>query len=416
MFAGPQGFGMALALRTLLLASAAGLTGCVAANPVAPDRAPIDYRTIAPNSRPVAVAPGPGVSSAPVPPPRVVDMGPSANGLSGIEEAKALAPQAGVRPGGSLKQLADNKSKRAIRVQRGDTLYDISRRYSVNMRALIETNGLEPPYALDAGRTIYLPPPNTHVVERGETLYSVSRRYNVDTRSLALLNNMSRPWTIYPGDELLLPPLARDQGRRTTPAPVVSTPVSAPVATAPVATASVTPAPSAPSIKPPAPKPAATTPKAPSKATEKPAAPKPAPAQKPAAQAPAGSRDFIWPVAGDVLKDFGVGDDGIRNDGVNIAVPKGTKVKAAADGQVVYAGSELVGFGNLILIRHAGGWVSAYAHSEAVLVKEGEMVRQGQAIAEAGATGNASVPQVHFELRKGREPVDPNEHLPPLRG
>jgi murein DD-endopeptidase MepM/ murein hydrolase activator NlpD len=404
---------MALALRTLLLASAAGLSGCVAGNPKAPDRAPIDYRGVAPNSRPAAVAPRPNVTTAPVPPPRVVDVGPSANGLSGIEEAKTLAPQAGARPGGALTQPKDNKTRRAIAVQRGDTLYEISRRYSVNMRALIETNRLEPPFALDPGRVIYLPPPNTHVVERGETLYSVSRRYNVDTRSLALLNSMSRPWTIYPGDELLLPPLARDQSRRTTPAP---TPVA--VTAAPVAPAPMVSGPSSPSIKPPAPKaapPPAKTTSMPAR-EKSPSPPKSAPAPKPAADASAGSRDFIWPVSGELLKNYGVGEDGLRNDGVNIGVPKGTRVKAAADGEVVYAGSELVGFGNLILIRHAGGWVSAYAHAETVLVKEGEMVRQGEAIAEAGATGNASVPQVHFELRKGREPVDPNEHLPPLRG
>ena len=403
---------MALALRTLLLAAAAGgLSACVAGNPRAPDRAPIDYRGAAPNARPVAVAPGPraSTSAAPVPPPRVVDVGPSANGLSGIEEARALAPQAGVRPGGALTQPRDSKAKRAIPVERGDTLYDISRRYSVNMRALIETNRLEPPYALDPGRTIYLPPPNTHVVERGETLYSVSRRYNVDTRSLALLNGMSRPWTIFPGDELMLPPLARDQSRKTNP---ISTPAPVPVAVTP---APVVAAPSSPSIKPPAPKSAA--PPAKATTTPKPVSPpKTTPAPKPVTEAPASPRDFIWPVSGEVLKDYGVGDDGLRNDGVNIGVPKGTKVKAAADGEVVYAGSELVGFGNLILIRHVGGWVSAYAHAETVLVKEGETVRQGEAIAEAGATGNASVPQVHFELRKGREPVDPNEHLPPLRG
>lgn len=401
---------MTLALRTLLLASVASLSGCAAGNPKAPDRAPIDYRGVSPVSRPGAVA-KPGIAAAPVPPPRVVDVGPSANGLSGIEEAKALSPQAGVRPGGALIQAKDSKTKRAIAVQNGDTLYDISRRYSVNMRALIETNRLEPPYALDSGKTIYLPPSNTHVVERGETLYSVSRRYNVDTRSLALLNNMSRPWTIYPGDELLLPPLARDQGRKTGPAsPLAPVPVA-------VTPAPIVIAPSSPSIKPPAPK-SATPPAKASSTTPKPAAPLPktAPASKPVTEAPASPRDFIWPVSGELLKNYGTGEDGLRNDGVNIAVPKGTKVKAAADGEVVYAGSELAGFGNLILIRHAGGWVSAYAHAEAVLVKEGDMVRQGEAIAEAGATGNASIPQVHFELRKGREPVDPNEHLPPLRG
>jgi murein DD-endopeptidase MepM/ murein hydrolase activator NlpD len=106
----------------------------------------------------------------------------------------------------------------------------------------------------------------------------------------------------------------------------------------------------------------------------------------------------------------------LRTDGVNIGVEAGAKVTAAAAGEVVYAGDELVGFGNLILIRHPGGWVSAYAHSDRMLVKEGEMVAQGQAIAEAGSTGNASSPQVHFELRKGKEPVDPTLHLPPLRG
>lgn len=383
---------MAFALRTLLLASAAGLTAC-ASDPRTPDRAPIDYRTSAPGARSPATPPVQAARSIPAPARRVVDMGASATGLSGIEEAKALAPEAGTRPGGPLRQPKDSKSKRTIQVQRGDTLYDISRRYSVNMRALIETNGLQPPYALDSGKTVFLPPSNVHVVLRGETLYSVSRRYNVDTRSLALLNNMSRPWTVWPGDELLLPPLARDQSRSSQ--PVV---------------AGIGPAPPAPSVKPPGPKAVS----APAIADKPPVQPPPKATR--IAETPDVPGDFIWPVSGQVLKAFGVGSDGLRNDGVNIAVDKGAQVKASADGEVVYAGSELSGFGNLILIRHAGGWVSAYAHSESVLVKEGELVRQGQPIASAGATGNASVPQVHFELRKGREPVDPSEHLPALRG
>jgi murein DD-endopeptidase MepM/ murein hydrolase activator NlpD len=151
------------------------------------------------------------------------------------------------------------------------------------------------------------------------------------------------------------------------------------------------------------------------------AAPKPAPALPPAppksTPAPvAGARDFVWPISGDVLKGFGTSADGIRNDGVNIAASHGAEVKAAAGGEVVYAGSELAGFGNLILIRHPGGWVTAYAHSDALKVKEGDLVKQGQTIATAGKTGNASQTQVHFELRKGKEPVDPALHLPALRG
>ncbi len=367
---------------------------------------------------------------------RVVDVGVSPTGRSAIEEAKSMIAETGGRRGGALRQARDVPSERAIQVQSGDTLYDISRRYSVNMRALIETNRLNAPYALDKGDVIYLPPPNVHVVERGETLYSVSRRYNVDTRSLALLNSMQRPWTIWPGDELLLPPLAREQERAVTmPAQV----------TAPVIAAS------APIVAPPAPKPivpAATNDRPISltnsatgleskpvgKPVDKPldkpveqkgtvvkAAPKPAPVQ-PAAPpkstpAPvAGAKDFVWPISGDVLKGFGTGADGIRNDGVNIAAPHGAEVKAAAGGEVVYAGSELAGFGNLILIRHPGGWVTAYAHSDALKVKEGDLVKQGQTIATAGKTGNASQTQVHFELRKGKEPVDPALHLPALRG
>ena len=408
---------MAFTFRALMLASAVtGLAAC-AANPVAPDRAPIDYRTVSPSARPAAkprVAPPPvsaasraPVVTAPAPPPRMVDLGASPTGTSAIEEARALAAQSGARPGGSLQQAKDNPRSRAVEVQRGDTLYDISRRYSVNMRALIETNGLEPPYALNPGRVIYLPPPNIHRIERGETLYSVSRRYNVDTRSLAVMNNMARPWNVWPGDELLLPPLARDQSRKT--AAATSQAPASPLARSPTAP---TVKPDAPVIAAAANAPIALKPGA--KLPPKPAG-KPAGEPKRVADNSKGG-DFIWPVSGAVLKGFGTGADGLRNDGVNISVPAGTKVGAAAGGEVVYAGNELVGFGNLVLIRHPGGWVSAYAHAETLLVKEGDQVVQGQPVAEAGATGNAQSPQVHFELRKGKDPVDPTQHLPALRG
>ena len=400
---------MPIAPRHLMMIPLASVIAACASSPPVPDRAPVEFRGANPNPRPARVATAPvNIPSAPVPPPRVVDVGASPSAESAIDEAKSLKAETGRRPGGALLQRKDNPSARRIQVLREDTLYDISRRYSVNMRALIETNHLEPPYALDPGSVIYLPPPNVHVIERGETLYSVSRRYNVDTRSLALLNGMSRPWTVWPGDELLLPPLARDQMRETS--------VAAPVAAPPVKVATAKPAApvKAPSVKPP-----------PVAVADAPISLKPPAAKPPAKVDPAPERsaetakidsDFIWPVSGTVLKGFGAGADGQRNDGVNISVPAGTQVKAAAGGEVVYAGSELVGFGNLILIRHPGGWISAYAHSEKMLVKEGDLVRQGQPIAEAGQTGNAQSTQVHFELRKGKEPVDPALHLPALRG
>ncbi len=457
------------ALRACLLASAAaGMTACATNPPL--QAAAIDYRgddparsltreaprptVLADKSRPSAAAastapparlaprPMPGMPSDLEPFQRVADLGASP-GTSAVAEARSLAPETGNRPGGTRKLPDDNPSARAVEIQPSDTLYDISRRYSVNMRALIETNALEPPYALDVGGTIYLPPPNIHVVEAGETLYAVSRRYNVDTRSLALLNGIARPFTVWPGDELLLPPLARDQAREPARSALAPPPPASLVVAEAKPLQQQASAPAA--VKPPAPRPPVTNlparalpsqdgpisltgtvattaavapkplPKAPAIVAPSPPPP-PLPAQQAKSTPSTASGEFIWPVSGRVLKGYGPGSDGSRNDGINIAAAKGADLRASAGGEVVYAGNELAGFGNLILIRHPGGWVTAYAHCDTMAVSEGDLVRQGQVIATAGSTGNAGAPQVHFELRKGKEPVDPTLHLPPLQG
>lgn len=288
-----------------------------------------------------------------------------------VAEAQALKPEQGQRPGGSRRLPKDDARNRAVTVQKGDRLYDVSRRYSVQQRALIETNRLDAPYALKVGSTLYLPPPNVHVVARGETLFSISRRFNIDTRSLAVMNGLERPWVVYPGDEILLPPLASD-GDYAPAQPVVQTA-------------------------------AKSTPKV---------APKAEPEIRVEAAAPG---TFIWPVDGQVISRYGAADGGLRNDGVNIAARAGSDVRASAAGQVVYAGDELEGFGNLLLIQHPNGWVSAYAHSERLVVKNGDRVTQGQVIAKVGSTGSVDRAQVHFELRRGKTPVDPAEHLPAAR-
>ena len=126
---------------------------------------------------------------------------------------------------------------------------------------------------------------------------------------------------------------------------------------------------------------------------------------------PMSGNSFRWPVKGRVIAGFGTKPDGGHNDGIDVAVPQGTSVKAAENGVVAYSGNELKGYGNLVLIRHANNWVSAYANNEELLVKRGEKVRRGQIIAKAGATGAVSQPQVHFELRKGSRPVDPTKHM-----
>ena len=120
---------------------------------------------------------------------------------------------------------------------------------------------------------------------------------------------------------------------------------------------------------------------------------------------------FLWPVNGKIVSRFGAKDGGLHNDGLNIAAPQGTPVRAAENGVVAYAGNELRGFGNLLLIRHADGWMSAYAHNDALLVQRGDRVARGQTIARVGRTGNVATPQLHFELRRGAGPVDPLPHL-----
>jgi murein DD-endopeptidase MepM/ murein hydrolase activator NlpD len=123
---------------------------------------------------------------------------------------------------------------------------------------------------------------------------------------------------------------------------------------------------------------------------------------------------FLWPVRGHVLEDYGAGPDGTHNDGINIAAPRGAPVQATDAGVVAYAGNELRGYGNLILIKHPNGWISAYAHCDLILVRTGQKVARGQVIARVGSTGNVSAPQLHFELRRGKHPVDPRDYLTPL--
>jgi murein DD-endopeptidase MepM/ murein hydrolase activator NlpD len=120
---------------------------------------------------------------------------------------------------------------------------------------------------------------------------------------------------------------------------------------------------------------------------------------------------FIWPVSGRVLSSFGEMENGYANDGVNIEVPEGTPVKAADHGTVIYSGNQLAGFGNLLLVKHSNGYVTAYAHNQRLLVRKGDKVRQGQVIANAGRTGDVSKPQVHFEIRRGDKPVNPKTYI-----
>ncbi len=308
----------------------------------------------------------------------------------------------------------------AVEVLPGDTLYRISERYRIALRALVETNNLQPPFELEVGSYLYLPPPNIHVVEAGETLYAISRRYNVDTRSLANMNGLPKPWTIYPGDQMILPSLARDSfaSEETAIASAdaavnamkvsggVATPVVGEVALGSIAVATNEIPASA--MQPDPAKLASASSDYGRFDEEVTAQPKSVSAN---IDLPSNSKGFLWPVSGNLVKAYGKDASGKKNDGINIGARAGAPIKAASDGYVVYAGSELPGFGFLVLINHGGGWVTAYAHAKELLVEEGQAIRQGQTIAKVGETGSVDSPQLHFQLRKGKTPIDPTNQL-----
>lgn len=292
-----------------------------------------------------------------------------------------------------------------IRVQRGDSLYKISRRYNVRLRAIIDANNLKPPYTIFPGQKLRMPVTGVHVVTRGETVYQIAQRYGVEPGTLVRLNRISPPYRLSPGQRLVLP--AKASGATQTAA-----------ARQPVSRAARTSArrPNATTDRKSVPQRAA-----PSTATRPPPR-KILPAERvivkraPSTSAsvrppPPSTGGFIWPVKGRMLSRFGTLGKGLQNDGINILARKGTPVRSIQNGVVAYSGNELRGFGNLLLIKHAGGWISAYAHNDRLLVKTGQRVRRGQVISHVGSTGSVDKPQLHFELRRQNRAVDPERYL-----
>jgi murein DD-endopeptidase MepM/ murein hydrolase activator NlpD len=244
-----------------------------------------------------------------------------------------------------------------------------------------------------------------HVVKPGETLTSIARRYGKTRPEIAKANKLDAYAQVRVGQQLTIPgvrPLSRAAAPAAIPAPTRTASAGAPA--------------SVPQLAPPAvpAQPRVATQGAATARLATPATESPAPAAAPASSTPETTSalpSFRWPVRGRVIAGFGSKVNGAANDGINVAVPEGTSVKASEDGVVAYAGNELKGYGNLVLVRHPNGFVTAYAHASEVMVKRGDQVKRGQIIAKAGQTGNASSPQLHFEIRKGSTPVDPNQYL-----
>lgn len=264
-------------------------------------------------------------------------------------------------------------SSDTVRVAKGDTLYSISRNYGVPLKDLINANHLRAPYTLYVGQTLRLPSKQYHIVKSGESLYSISRDYNVDITTLSRVNNLKTPYSLSVGQKLLLPASVSAKSSTYT---ASQNKTNSGVQTA------------------------------------KNNAYQSAPVQDNYVPVKNRKTKFDWPVQGRIISGFGNLGSGRKNDGINIKADLGTTVKAADAGTVAYAGNELKGFGNLILIKHNDGWITAYAHNDKLFVRKGQVVKRGEKIASVGSTGSVTTPQLHFEVRSGKKAVNPRPYLP----
>ncbi len=260
-------------------------------------------------------------------------------------------------------------------VMPGDTVIGIARRYGIPVKRLIALNGLEPPYRIYVGQVLRLegevrrPRGRYHVVARGETLSHIALRYGLRVSDLVAANPGIEPRRLFVGQRIRLPEGAERSATRRIARLEPREEVKRREARARVREASRITAP------------------------------------------PLSGRGFLWPVEGPILARFGKRANGLRNDGINIAAPEGTPVRAAESGVVVYAGDAIPAFGRMLIIRHADGYLTAYAHNATLLVSVGDVVRRGQTIARVGHTGDVATPQLHFQLRRGSRPLDPLAYL-----
>lgn len=319
----------------------------------------------------------------------------------------------------------------AVTVAPGETLDSIARRHGVPVAAIMQANNLASAHAIQPGQRLviprYIPPPSApgaaapapsrvaqpagpiasklapaspasaspsptvsaansgvHVVASGDTLTKIAHHYGKSVAEIVKANNIQPGGRLSIGDRIIIPGGrgggTKLEAERATPAPA-----------------------------PPAAKAAGGAPPSQSASMVTPAA------DSPGADSPAKAADatpgFRWPARGRIIAGFGPKPNGQQNDGIDVAVPENTPIKAAEDGVVAYAGNELKGYGNLILVRHPNGYVTAYAHAKELLVKRGDPIKRGEVIAKSGQTGNVDVPELHFEVRKGTAPVDPMPFL-----
>lgn len=279
------------------------------------------------------------------------------------------------------KQAAPQKNigvtYRQIRVKRGDTIYDLARDYNVQVEEIVRVNNLRAPYRLYVDQIIRVPAVRSYQVQRGDTIYSIGRDQNMSVTELVRANDIKPPYYLREGEVISL------HDNQAAPTDVID---DRRADYTPSLRRDLNPPPRRPDGK---------------SATDRFVDQIPRRA----------GRYFSWPVDGQVISLYGPKKDGTYNDGINIVTDDGASVRAAENGVVTYAGNDLNGYGNMVLIKHDGDWVTAYAHTAQLLVQRGDVVQRGQQIGFVGNSGYVKTPQLHFQVREKNRPVDPEKYL-----
>ncbi len=257
------------------------------------------------------------------------------------------------------KDLSNRDYQKNIHVvKKGENLYLISKKFSISIDEIINKNNIKPPFKIFPNQKLILSEKMIYRVLKGDTLYSISRKFNVDKYNLSKLNKLKKNNIIYVGQKLIIPKYSTGKKPKLN---LVNKNIS-----------------EKGKIK---------------RKQEKDKA------------------LFIWPVRGKIILKYGMIKPGLHNDGINISANNGEDVVASRQGKVIYAGNEIPGYGNLILIKHDNKWITAYAHLERIFLKRGAQVKKGEKIGIVGSSGNVNSSQLHFEIRKGKKALNPREYL-----
>ena len=282
----------------------------------------------------------------------------------------------------------------------GDTVYEIAQNYQLPMREIITLNNIQAPYVLNTGFRMKLPPPNEHEVREGDTVTSIAQLYEVSPSQIVRLNNLQSPYTLMPRMKLRLPPPSASQPAAVAQKASFSNAgeIGQSARVEPVERQGIEQSQANKVVTP------QSKPKVQQASVQRAKLPEHTPKMS-------GNGRFMRPVDGQVISTYGPKEGGLHNDGINIKAVKGSPVRAAENGVVVYTGDDLEGYGNLVLVRHENKMMTAYAHLNKTLVTRGAKVTRGQSIGTVGSSGQVDSPQLHFEIRRGTEALDPLKYL-----